>query len=171
MTSISTFMYFAFGSNLLRERLQMMNPSATFHSIGRLKDYNLNFGVRGEKMSNRWHGGVATIEESIGNEVWGVIWKMNRDDLPNLDKQEGVDKGIYRPLEVKVDTHEGEVVCRTYQMNDFRAMLPSPPYKQVICLGAKQNGIPSDYIRKLEAMKTNDYNGPSIFDDIRRAME
>lgn len=37
MTSDGYFMYFAFGSNLLKERLQLKNPSATFHSTGRLK--------------------------------------------------------------------------------------------------------------------------------------
>uniref|UniRef100_A0A674CH38 Uncharacterized protein n=1 Tax=Salmo trutta TaxID=8032 RepID=A0A674CH38_SALTR len=31
------FMYFAFGSNLLKERLQLANPSAIFHCTGRLK--------------------------------------------------------------------------------------------------------------------------------------
>lgn len=31
------FMYFAFGSNLLKERLQLANPSATFFTTGRLK--------------------------------------------------------------------------------------------------------------------------------------
>ncbi|KAJ8334594.1 hypothetical protein SKAU_G00402330, partial [Synaphobranchus kaupii] len=119
------------GSNLLKERLQLMNPSATFHCIGRLKDYKLNFGFHGEEISNNWHGGAATVEESIGNEVWGVIWKICQDDLARLDEQEGVDVGIYRPLQVKVDTDEGEVVCRTYQMNNFKANLPSPPYMQV----------------------------------------
>ncbi|KAJ8268283.1 hypothetical protein COCON_G00134550 [Conger conger] len=165
---MATFMYFSFGSNLLRERLRLMNPSATFYCIGRLKDYKLNFGFIGEQMSNSWHGGVATIEQSTGNEVWGVLWKINQDQLASLDKQEGVDVGMYRPLEVKVETDEGDIVCRTYQLNDFKPSLPSPPYKQVICLGAKQNGIPLDYIRKLEALETNGYCGPSILDDIKR---
>lgn len=31
------FMYFAFGSNLLKERLQLANPSAIFCTTGRLK--------------------------------------------------------------------------------------------------------------------------------------
>lgn len=31
------FMYFAFGSNLLKERLQLANPSAAFCATGRLK--------------------------------------------------------------------------------------------------------------------------------------
>ncbi|KAJ8273168.1 hypothetical protein GJAV_G00098390 [Gymnothorax javanicus] len=166
----STFMYFAYGSNLLKERLQLQNPSATFHSTGRLKDYNLNFGVWGESGRNDWHGGTATIEECIGNEVWGVIWKINQQDQASLDKQEGVNIGMYRPLVAKVETDEGIITCRTYQMNNFTASLPSPQYKQVICLGAKQNGLPSDYIRKLEALKTNNYSGPSVLDDVEKAM-
>ena len=31
------FLYFAYGSNLLKERLQKRNPSATFFSVGYLK--------------------------------------------------------------------------------------------------------------------------------------
>lgn len=34
------FMYFAFGSNLLKERLQLANPSAIFCTTGRLKVSN-----------------------------------------------------------------------------------------------------------------------------------
>lgn len=45
--------------------------------------------------------------------------------------QEGVNLGMYSPLEVSVDTDEGAVLCRTYQMNNFHACLPSPQYKQV----------------------------------------
>ena len=33
----STFLYFSYGSNLLKERLQLRNPSATVHCIARLK--------------------------------------------------------------------------------------------------------------------------------------
>lgn len=36
--------------------------------------------------SDRWHGGVATIEHSPGDEVWGVVWKMNISDLESLDE-------------------------------------------------------------------------------------
>ncbi|KAJ8395767.1 hypothetical protein AAFF_G00028140 [Aldrovandia affinis] len=171
MASVTTFMYFAFGSNLLKERLQLRNPSATFQCIGRLKDYHLKFGFHGEQITNRWHGGVATIEESLGKDVWGVIWEMSNDNLDSLDKQEGVGVGIYHPIEVKVTTEEGEILCRTYQMNDFKANIPSPQYMQVMCLGAKQNGLPLDYLRMLETMETNDYSGPSILDDIKEAME
>uniref|UniRef100_A0A3B4WU01 Uncharacterized protein n=1 Tax=Seriola lalandi dorsalis TaxID=1841481 RepID=A0A3B4WU01_SERLL len=37
MENHHTFLYFAYGSNLLKERLQLKNPSATVHCVARLK--------------------------------------------------------------------------------------------------------------------------------------
>ncbi|XP_062385265.1 gamma-glutamylcyclotransferase a [Sardina pilchardus] len=167
MSSDGDFMYFAFGSNLLKERLQLKNPSATFYSTGRLKDYALRFGLWGERVQCRWNGGVATIEENPGAEVWGVVWKLSKDNLASLDKQEEV----YSPMEVTVETDNGLLVCRTYQMNNFSACLPSPQYKQVLCLGAQQNGLPLEYLKKLQDVETNNYSGPSsIMDEIKHVM-
>ena len=38
-----TFLYFAFGSNLLTERIQINNPSAVFRDIAKLRDHKLDF--------------------------------------------------------------------------------------------------------------------------------
>lgn len=46
---------------------------------------------------------------------------------------------VYSPLEVTVETENGQLVCRTYQMNNFSACLPSPQYKQVRQLSELQN--------------------------------
>ncbi|TDH04116.1 hypothetical protein EPR50_G00149080 [Perca flavescens] len=161
------FMYFAFGSNLLKERLQLANPSATFFTTGRLKDYELNFGLWEKHVDNSWHGGVATIKSCPGAEVWGVIWTLSNENLPSLDNQEGVSQGKYSPLEVSVETENGLMLCRSYQMNNFHACPPSPQYKQVVCLGAEQNGLPGDYLKRLKAIQTNNYTGPSILDQIQ----
>uniref|UniRef100_A0A667WWD2 Gamma-glutamylcyclotransferase a n=1 Tax=Myripristis murdjan TaxID=586833 RepID=A0A667WWD2_9TELE len=131
MSRAGHFMYFAFGSNLLKERLQLANPSAIFCCTGRLKDYVLKFGLWEQHVDNRWHGGVATIEFCPGEEVWGVVWTLSNENLMSLDNQEGVSQGMYSPLEVTVDTDNGPVVCRTYQMNHFHTCPPSPQYKQV----------------------------------------
>ncbi|XP_075995616.1 gamma-glutamylcyclotransferase a [Genypterus blacodes] len=163
---VGRFLYFAFGSNLLKERLQLANPSAIFHAIGLLKDHELNFGLWGENEKTSWHGGVATIQSCPGAEVWGVIWTLNNEHLDSLDDQEGVPSGAYTPLEVAVETDDGMMLCRTYQMNNFRPSPPSPQYKQVVCRGAEQNGLPLGYIEKLEAIQTNNYSGPSLLDNI-----
>uniref|UniRef100_A0A672J6F0 Gamma-glutamylcyclotransferase-like n=2 Tax=Salarias fasciatus TaxID=181472 RepID=A0A672J6F0_SALFA len=167
--AVGCFLYFAFGSNLLKERLQLANPSAEFRTTGRLKDYKLNFGLWERQADNAWHGGVATIEPTPGAEVWGVVWTMSNDNLSSLDNQEGVNKGKYSPLEVSVETDEGPMLCRTYRMNNFHACPPSPQYKQVVCSGAEQNGLPVEYLKILEAVQTNNYTGPSVLDQIRAA--
>uniref|UniRef100_A0A8C8IWV6 Gamma-glutamylcyclotransferase n=1 Tax=Oncorhynchus tshawytscha TaxID=74940 RepID=A0A8C8IWV6_ONCTS len=128
---IHTFLYFAYGSNLLKERLQLKNPSASIHCVARLKDYKLIFGNYKGLASDRWHGGVATIENSPADEVWGVVWRMNVADLESLDSQENVRLGAYSPVEVNVKTRGQELNCRTYIMNSCIYAPPSPQYLKV----------------------------------------
>ncbi|XP_011223329.1 gamma-glutamylcyclotransferase isoform X2 [Ailuropoda melanoleuca] len=154
-----SFLYFAYGSNLLTERIHLRNPSAAFCCVARLQDYKLDFGNSQGKTSETWHGGIATIFQSPGDEVWGVVWKMNKSNLSSLDEQEGVKSGTYVPIEVNVYTQEGKITCRSYQMKNYESAPPSPQYKKVICLGAKENGLPLEYQKKLNAIEPNDYKG------------
>ncbi|KAM9288160.1 gamma-glutamylcyclotransferase [Cariama cristata] len=167
------FLYYAYGSNLLRERLLLSNPSAMLYAAARLQDFKLEFGHHQGRTSSVWHGGTATIVQSPGDEVWGIVWKMNASNLSSLDKQEGVEDGIYVPIEVTVHTQAGEVLtCRSYQMKDYVCGPPSPQYKKVICMGAKQNGLPTDYQKTLEAIETNNYAGPvRIMEEIEAAIK
>lgn len=50
------------------------------------QDYALTFGLWAEHASNKWHGGVASIEPCPGEEVWGVVWSMSNQDMANLDQ-------------------------------------------------------------------------------------
>ncbi|OPJ82077.1 gamma-glutamylcyclotransferase [Patagioenas fasciata monilis] len=167
------FLYYAYGSNLLRERLLLSSPSAALCAVARLQDFKLEFGHHQGRTSSVWHGGTATIVQSPGDEVWGIVWKMNTSNLSSLDKQEGVEGGIYVPIEVNVHTEAGKVLtCRSYQMKDYVCGPPSPQYKKVICMGAKQNGLPADYQKKLEAIETNNYAGPvPIMEEIEAAIK
>ncbi|XP_053323444.1 gamma-glutamylcyclotransferase [Spea bombifrons] len=155
-----TFYYFAYGSNLLKERILLDNPTASFHSVALLKNFKLAFGSHMGNKNSRWHGGVATVVESEGEEVWGVVWKMNISSLNSLDIQEGVQEGIYEPIEINVKTATGDLTCRCYQMNKCVYGLTSPQYKQVMCMGAKQNDLPPQYRKMLEDIETNNYSGP-----------
>lgn len=172
MEAPHTFLYFAYGSNLLKERLQLKNPSAAVHCVARLLDYKLVFGNHKGLASDRWHGGVATIEHSLGDEVWGVVWRMNMSDLESLDSQENVRLGAYSPMAVSVKTRGPELSCRTYIMNSCVYAPPSPQYMKVIVMGAVQNGLPEDYQDKLRAIQTNEYDGSlPVMTDLDRAMK
>ncbi|XP_040179535.1 gamma-glutamylcyclotransferase [Rana temporaria] len=167
-----SFYYFAYGSNLLKERILLDNPSASFHCTALLKDFRLAFGSHKGNRNTRWHGGAATVVESQGDEVWGVVWKLNISSLDSLDIQEGVDGGVYKPIEINVQTADGELVCRCYQMNQCVYGLTSPQYKQVLCMGAKQNDLPLQYRKMLGDLETNNYSGPiDIMDRLKDALQ
>ena len=52
MAKSGKFLYFAFGSNLLAERIHIMNPSAVFKSVGKVKGYKLDFGYFSQRYVN-----------------------------------------------------------------------------------------------------------------------
>lgn len=51
-------------------------------SLSYFQDYRLDFN----HFSKRWKGAAATIVEDPGNYVYGVLWELANDDMPNLDK-------------------------------------------------------------------------------------
>lgn len=71
-------------------------------------------------------------------------------------RQEGVKKGIYKPIYVQVkDNFNNLYQCRTYQLIDQNIGLPSPQYKDIMIRGARQHQLPSEYIKTLTAMCDN----------------
>lgn len=158
----NTFDYFAYGSNLLKKRIHIRNPSAVFKLIARLDGYRLEFDYN--PLDSRWHGAAATITESKGDHVWGVLWTLNKTDMESLDVQEGVGDRVYEPRTVDVTDVNGKVLrnCRTYYLVDrgFEDRRPSPQYLDVIIRGAIEHDLPVDYVKKLKAIEHNGYDGP-----------
>ncbi|XP_013405270.1 gamma-glutamylcyclotransferase [Lingula anatina] len=154
-----TFLYFAYGSNLLKERILINNKSAVFKAVGHIQDWELTFAM----FSQRWQGHVATILPVQRAQCWGVVWELDISDKQNLDNQEGVSRMVYKPIEVQVTCEDGSILeCRTYELlRPLERGLgpPSPQYKNVIVSGARQNGLPQDYIAQLEAIEDNGYSG------------
>ncbi|KAK7864296.1 hypothetical protein R5R35_009552 [Gryllus longicercus] len=162
------FLYFAYGSNLLAERLRINNPSAERVAAARLDGYRLDFGY----MSPRWGGHAATVVPQPGRVVWGAVWSVGQEHLDDLDRQEGVQSGVYVPIQVDVHSSDGRKLhCRSYHLQEqpptplpeglliTEGRLPSKIYWQVIVQGARETGLPSDYIDFLEKIPHNDFMG------------
>lgn len=152
------FYYFAYASNLLRQRMMVTGfKSMKFECIARIDNYRLTFGYK----SNKWAGAVATIESSQGDHVWGAVWSIDESELTLLDDQEGVNKGIYERLEVAaVDCSNKVIKCKSYRLlktgpSDNK---PSCHYLDVILRGAISCGLPNDYIENLKQIEHNGYN-------------
>ncbi|XP_060080343.1 gamma-glutamylcyclotransferase-like [Ylistrum balloti] len=167
-----TFAYFAYGSNLLKERLLLRNPTAVFRSIAKLEDYKLDFEAITDPNLSRWHGGVANIVEKPGDSLWGAVWELDNKDLPNLDKQED----IYKGFDVKVCYPGGQkVICRTYKIdkkgNPMYDKRPSPHYKDVIIRGARELQLPNDYLDFLQKIPDNGYQGRvPIYEEVMKKL-
>ncbi|XP_048489233.1 gamma-glutamylcyclotransferase [Plutella xylostella] len=164
------FLYFAYGSNLLKKRIHINNPSAEFIGIGRLDHYQVNF----IKYGPRWKGCSATIVPTDNRClcktckcVWGTVWMLHNNDMPALDEQEGVSTNWYFPKTVKIETEEGKILeCRTYQQSvnppatcDHTSIppdrRPSETYLKCIVLGAIECKLPKEYIQLLKLIPHN----------------
>ncbi|XP_002737921.1 gamma-glutamylcyclotransferase-like [Saccoglossus kowalevskii] len=166
-----SFLYFGFASNLLKERIGVRCPEAKFRTIATLKDYKVVF--RNPSTPNHegiWHGATATIVPSTGGIVWGAVWEIGNEYLDALNREDFVDKGVFRNFEVTVMTPDNKPLkCCCFQMCDPlpEPGFPSPHYLSVIVDGAIQRGLPEDYIAALKATPDNGYQGKvNVMDDI-----
>ncbi|VDD76249.1 unnamed protein product [Mesocestoides corti] len=161
MAPCARFYYFAYGSNLLNQRIILSNPTALFVGVGRLANHRVAFRSRDEACAWGPHSATATIEPSVDDCVYGAVWTLALDNMGTLDKQEGVPR-LYRPLEVTVTVPSRgneSIVCRTYKMLNATPGLPSPYYLDIILRGAVQSGLPQEYIAELRKHSCNDYLG------------
>lgn len=161
-------LYFAYGSNLLCERIHINIPSAVRKEIGKLEGYRLDFGG---PYSNMWGGCPATVVPHTGKRVWGAIWEIENSYISNLDRQEGVHHNIYFPIDVCIETLSGsKVICRSYQLCTTPEALrnreilpkerqPSEVYMAVIIKGAIESALPSAYIEELKRIPNNGHKG------------
>lgn len=142
--------YFAYGSNMLAERLQARIKSE--HPIlYALKRHRLRFHKRSSDCSGKCNV-VCTGQDS--DVVHGVIFDVPEDQIRKLDRFEGVGCGytkkVYRFL-----TEGGEHDVLMYVADpDYidDVLVPYEWYLDLVLAGAEQNKLPRDYISALRAI-------------------
>ena len=143
--------YFAYGSNLSMDRKEKRTGCIREARVAHLPGYRLAFNKQGE------NGEVyANIMPADGDEVWGVIYRCNPEAMAKLDHCEGVDSGHYTREQVTAITRSGDAVpAETYIAGEGHLCeegRPSDRYLNCILSGAKEHGLPADYIRRVEAI-------------------
>ena len=142
--------YFAYGSNLDRSifiERRRMQPLAT--RWGWLGGYRLCFNIPigpGER-------GVANIEPDPTARTCGGLYLLRPEDFDRLDRTEGVHLNVYRRLPLDVHTPEGECVAASayYSSLTTTGRKPSPRYMRLILDGARQHGLPGEWLNMLES--------------------
>ena len=153
MRKPDTFLYFAYGSNMLTRRLRERTPSALSIGTATLAGHEL-----------RWHkvskDGSAKCDFVPGSSpqscVHGVVFEIANADMAALDLAEGLGMG-YRKEVVEVACAQGVIEAWTYRATNIDHLaLPYTWYKVLVVAGAREHGLPRSYVDALTAVATKD---------------
>ncbi|EGW37582.1 gamma-glutamylcyclotransferase family protein [Desulfosporosinus sp. OT] len=151
----SAFYYFAYGSNMNLAQMKQRCPSAKVLGIARLPGYKVEF----YGYSTNWDGAQETVVPDSQSEVWGVLYDLQAFDWDALDgyqdaRSDGLGQYFHYPVEV-IDRAEGTIEAIIYKKNILNEVkLPSDEYLDFIVQGAKEQGLPVEYLRLLQTKQT-----------------
>ena len=144
--------YFAYGSNmnerLFRER-RHMTPVET--RTGRLNGYRLCFTVAGGRRPGV--SAPANIVDDPGGVVHGVLYLLPLAKFVRLDASEGRQ---YAYLWTDAEDETGKIIPVVTFRDTGGAPegRPSLPYMNILRAGARQRGLPEDYLSFLNQVDT-----------------
>ena len=153
---MNTFIYFAYGSNMLTERLRARCPSTRARGIAVAAGYRLEFFKRGKDKS-----GKATLVKLAqpGQQVFGVLFEIGIGGRPALDKAEGKGSGYDRIDDFTVnmlpDGTQAQVTTYLASCSAIDDRLkPFDWYHDLLIAGAEQHKLPEEYVVKLREYAT-----------------
>jgi gamma-glutamylcyclotransferase len=143
---------FAYGSNLLAERLLARVPQARFVGTGHLIGWRFALNIRSEDGSAKANAIHTGRPEDV---LHGALYELDEAGKAVLDRFEDVG-GSYRIEDATVETASGPLDVYLYAGNEGRFVENLPPYDWYlgfILAGARQRGLPAEFIKRLEAAR------------------
>ena len=145
--------YFAYGSNMLESRLKHVSraPSARCLGVTALRGYTIRFHKRskdGSGKCNVWPTGYPQ------DAVYGVVYDIAPEDVPALDRVEGLADHEYHRDQVDVELGEPGRIMRVecYHANPKyidETLVPYDWYKALVVAGALEHHLPNPYVEIL----------------------
>ncbi len=136
--------YFAYGSNMNLRQMQDRCPNASFLAKAKLKGYKVVY----DGYSHYRDGAVANIVESLNDFVYGAVFFIDEKDERTLDSYEGYPKS-YQKKEFDVEGEDGIIYhVFVYLREPQKIGEPSEDYRKIVRQGAKDIGLPEEYINK-----------------------
>jgi gamma-glutamylcyclotransferase len=143
--------YFAFGSNMNKERMIDREAEFTEMQKGILKDWKLVFNKINPRKER---AGFANIEPEKNSIVEGIIYKVNKKTIQELDGYEGVPLAyIRKTMQVTMDNDE-LIECEVYIANPSRvnnSLKPEKWYLNHLLKGEKY--LSDEYFLNLKNIK------------------
>lgn len=138
--------YFAYGSNLKLARMRSRVPAAQVVGPALLRGRRLTLDKRGADGS-----GKANLAPDPEASVWGVVYTFQAATWEDLDSFEPG----YERVEVTVERAGEELDALTYASSRTTPdPVPFAWYKRLIVEGAREHGLPVEWVAKLRALPT-----------------
>lgn len=132
-------LYFAYGANMDAAAMALRCPVSRLIGGGRLEGHR--FIIMRE--------GYASVVRNPARTVWGVLWELASDDIPALDRYEGVAGGLYRKAALPVRSPGGVKPALIYLGCSTAPGRPRPGYLDAVLAAARAAQLPPAYIREL----------------------
>lgn len=132
-------LYFAYGANMDAAAMALRCPVSRLIGRGRLAGHR--FIVMRE--------GYASVVRDPARIVHGVLWELALDDIPALDRYEGVASGLYAKANLPVRTHTGVRRALIYLGRSTAPGRPRPGYLEAVLAAASAAQLPAPYLREI----------------------
>ena len=121
-------------------------------SIGYLYRYSLKFHKQSKDQSGKCDAFYTGNQDDC---VVGIIFKINKEEETKLDKKESLGYGYDKKIVEVVDEQgDGIVAITYYATNIINSLKPYNWYKYHVLHGAVENGLPYEYISKIEQVES-----------------
>ena len=142
--------YFAFGANMHDSAFQDrrgMRPAEW--RAGRLTGDRLRFNLEGRPKGK---AAPANISPDVNEEVWGVLYRLKRRALIQLNASEGVPGRRYKPVWLDVEDIQGNTVSGVTYIADGADVdgVPSLRYITLLREGARAHDLPEHWVALLD---------------------
>jgi gamma-glutamylcyclotransferase len=145
--------YFAYGSNMSVKRIAARVPSVAKIGRATLEGHSLVFHKKSIDGSAKCDA-IATDGEQ--DCVHGVLYSLDEAELPLLDKAEGCGQGyIRKSIELQLATG-GRATAECYFATHVeKGLHPFGWYLEHVLYGAREAGLPQDYLDWLASIRTD----------------
>lgn len=147
-------LYFMYGSNMNDEQIHSRCSRPEVLAVARLPDHRISF----HGYVRTWDSGEETVIPCVGEDIWGVIYKLSFFDAEKLDawqdvRMDGAGRYFHYPVDV-FDISGRRFPVLTYKKDVLNEpTLPSAEYIEHIVSGAVFHGIKADYVEKLQELE------------------
>ena len=142
--------YFAYGANMNDDAFRVRRGMQPLEwRVGRARTYRLRFNLDGRPIGK---AAPANLCADPAGEAWGVLYRITRAALLQLDATEGVPGRRYRHLWLDVEDQDGATVHAVTFIADGNERDGNPSLRYITLLrdGARAHGLPEPYLRFLE---------------------